>query len=299
MMRHIAALHLVSETAQDTFAATPWAAALATDSALPSVYGLFYSQLNNPMFQSLPYFLQQTGYRNPTDVAASNWQFSKGGAPNNLFQDLSASPELAVHFHDTMKCHSRYNLTPWPDVYPTETVVAAASSEPYRHRPLVVDIGGSKGHDLESFRARHPDVPEASLVLQDLPEVLAGLQLDAAIRPQAHDFFTPQPVSGARVYFLHNVLHDWPDDKAAAILGHTAAAMERGYSRLLVHESLISAVRPLARVTTSDITMMACLSAKERTEEEWRRLVEGAGLRVVKFWGPVHSVESIIEAELA
>jgi hypothetical protein len=75
--------------------------------------------------------------------------------------------------------------------------------------------------------------------------------------------------------------------------------MEPGYSKLLIHESLVSSVKPLARVTTSDITMMACLGAKERTEVEWQSLVESAGLKVLNIWRPPHSVESIIEAELA
>jgi hypothetical protein len=125
------------------------------------------------------------------------------------------------------------------------------------------------------------------------------LTIDDTISIHPHDFFEPQPVKGARVYFMHNVLHDWEDTQAKQILSHLAEAMEPGYSKLLIHESLVSSVKPLARVTTSDITMMACLGAKERTEAEWRALVESAGLKVLNIWRPPHSVESIIEAELA
>ena len=75
----------------------------------------------------------------------------------------------------------------------------------------------------------------------------------------------PQPVKGARVYFMHSVLHDWPDGSGEKILKNVASAMEKGYSRLLIHESLISSIKPLARVTTSELTMMVCLAAKERT----------------------------------
>jgi hypothetical protein len=198
-----------------------------------------------------------------------------------------------------MQCHSKYNLTPWPEVYPTDTILSAGTEKP--DRALVVDIGGSKGHDLEKFNLRHPDIPEGSLILQDLPEVVQDLKLSnlsTAITAQAYDFFTEQPVKGAAAYFMHNVLHDWVDEKAIAILKNVAAAMEKGYSKLLIHESLISAVKPLARVTTSDITMMACLSAQERDEGEWRSLIERAGLRVVKIWRPAQSVESVIETEV-
>ncbi|KAG6000380.1 hypothetical protein E4U21_005543 [Claviceps maximensis] len=296
MLRQISGQHLVTETAEDTFAPTAWARALAEDRCLPSTYGTFYSELNVPMFVSLPSFLRHTGYENPTDVAAGNWQFGPGTS-RGFFEDLSTRPERTSHFHDAMKCHSQYNLAPWPEIYPTDTIVLAGRSKP--ERKLVVDVGGSRGHDLEKFLARHPDIPAGSLILQDLPEAVRNLQLPKAIQSQEYDFFTEQPVKGARAYFMHNVLHDWADDKATVILEKVARAMERGYSRLLIHESLISAVKPLARVTTSDITMMAALSAKERDENEWRTLIERAGLRIVKIWRREESVESVIEAEVA
>lgn len=296
MMRQVSGQHLVTETAEDTFAPTPWAKALAEDPALTSVYGKFYSRLNGPMFMSLPYFLKERGFNNPTDGTDCNWHYWKD-TKDGFFHDVTAEPELAAHFHDAMQCHSKYNLTPWPEVYPTDNILIAGKAKP--DRALVVDIGGSKGHDLEKFYVRHPDIPNGSLILQDLPEVVKDLKLSKAISPQGYDFFTEQPVKGAAAYFMHNVLHDWTDEKATSILKTVAGAMEKGYSRLLIHESLISAVKPLARVTTSDITMMACLSAQERDEGEWRKLIENAGLKVVKIWRPAQSVESIIEIEVA
>jgi hypothetical protein len=296
MMRQISGQNLVTETAQDTFAPTPWASALASDPALAGVYGEFYNQVNTPMFRSLPYFLASNKFKNPTDISTGNWQYGKESG-NNFFQDMPLKPDMARDFHAAMQCHSKYNLTPWPEVYPTDTVLDAAKEK--EGSKLVVDVGGSKGHDLEKFLARHPGIPAGSLVLQDLPDVVKDVKLDAAISVEAYDFFQEQPVKGARVYFMHNVLHDWTDDLAIKILQNTAAGMEKGYSRLLIHESLVSSVKPLARVTTSDITMMACLAAKERTEEEWRELVEKAGLKVLKIWRPPQSVESVLEAELA
>ncbi|KAM5346420.1 hypothetical protein ACJ41O_009425 [Fusarium nematophilum] len=294
MVRQISGQNLVIETAEDTFKPTPWVHALAADEALSNTYGALYDFVNGPMFRTLPFYLKETGYKNPTDPNDCNWQFLKKEKVN-LFQSLGADPVAAREFNDAMASHSKYNLTAWPEVYPTDTLVADSKAD----RPLVVDVGGSKGHDLEKFHLRHPDIPEGSLVLQDLPDILKELTIPATIAVHPHDFFTPQPVKGARAYFMHNVLHDWEDTQAKQILTHLAEAMEKGYSKLLIHESLVSSVKPLARVTTSDITMMACLGAKERTETEWRTLVESVGLRVLKIWRPPQSVESIIEAELA
>lgn len=317
-MRTVAGQLLIREVAGDTYARTPWARALAEDPSFPGMYGGFYHELNSPLFRALPSFLRATGFRNPTDGDACNFQHWRG-AGSSFFQYISADPALASDFNDAMECHSRYNLTPWPEIYPTETVVAAARPG----RPLVVDVGGGKGHDLRKFLARHPDVPAGSLVLQDLPDILKGVAEvssssssssyppsppsstrgggkgeEEAIVARPYDFFTPQPVAGARVYFMHNVLHDWPDATAARILRNVAAGMERGHSRLLIHESLVGAARPPLRVCVSDLAMMAGLAAHERSEAEWRGLVSAAGLRVLAIWRPAHSVESIIEAEL-
>lgn len=299
-MRCIAGQRLITEVGPDTYARTPWARALHEDKAFAGMYGGFYHELNNPMFRTLPAFLKRTGFKVPTDMSDCNFQFWRGDKDANMFEYVSTNAALTSDFNAAMECHSKYNLTPWPDVYPTDTIVAAAKPGV----PLVVDVGGGKGHDIKKFLARHPEACQmpGCLVLQDLPGMLKGVEDELgtpAIKVQPHDFFTEQPVKGARVYFLHNVLHDWPDSVAADILRKLVVSMEKGYSRLLIHESLVSNEKPLARVTVSDITMMACLAAAERTEEQWRELVVSAGLRVVKIWRPVQSVESIIEVEVS
>lgn len=292
----------------DTYARTPWATSLADDASFPSLYGGFYHELNNPMFRTLPAYLKSTAFRNPTDVTNGNFQFWRG-AGADMFAYVGTNPLLTADFNDAMECHSRYNLTPWVDIYPTDTILSAAPPNTTTTTPpLVVDLGGGKGHDLKKFLTRHPALFPGSLVLQDLPAILkdvdpTSLQIGpsgGAITVQPHDFFTPQPATsrGARIYFMHNVLHDWPDSAAQQILRALAPALTPGYSRLLIHESLVSSRQPLARVTVSDITMMACLAAAERSEEQWRGLVAAAGMRVVRIWRPVEGVESIIEVKV-
>jgi hypothetical protein len=294
MMRQISGQRLITEVGEDEYATTPWVERLVADPAFPSMYGEFYKNLNISMFRTLPYFLGENGFKNPTDVANCNWQYMSGKGAN-LFEDLGSNADLRNSFNDAMECHSKYNLTPWPEVFPTKTLLDGAKPD----RALVVDMGGGKGHDLSKFSAHHPEAPKGSLILQDLPGILEDVKTGDDITVQPHDFFQPQPVKGARAYFMHNVLHDWADPEAVQVLKNIAAAMEPGYSKIIVHESLISTLNPSPRVTVSDITVMACLSAKERTEKEWDRLFQEAGLRVVKIWRAVQAVESVIEAELA
>jgi hypothetical protein len=310
-MRAIAGQHLVIEVGPDTYARTPWAKTLVEDKAFPSLYGGFYHELNNPMFHTLPGYLKSTNFRNPTNVNDCNFQYWRG-KDANMFAYVGTNSALTAHFNDAMECHSKYNLSSWVDIYPTDTVLEAAAAkaktagEGATKPPLVVDVGGGKGHDLRKFLARHPDIPKDSLVLEDLADILKGVEEEivrdgaTAIQVRPHDFFQPQPdaTRGARIYFMHNVLHDWPDETALTILKALAPAMEKGYSRLLIHESFVTNEKPLARVTVSDITMMACLASAERSEEQWKGLLEKAGMRLLKIWKAADSVESIIEAEV-
>ena len=94
------------------------------------------------------------------------------------------------------------------------------------------------------------------------------------------------------------MLHDWPDANASEILGNLASATQRGYSRILVHETVISSTKPHPHTTTSDLTMTMAASAMERTEQMWRELAGSAGLKVAKIWTAAGTVESVIELEL-
>lgn len=299
----MAAQHLLTEVGEDAYAPTAWSETLARDAAFPATYGNgFYYDLSVGAYQSLPAYLARTGFRNPTSATDGNFQQLLGSG-TDYFKYATARPPAEKEFNDVMECRNRHHLQPWIDLCPTPELIVAPARARGDGRPWLVDVGGGKGHDIEKFRRRHAaELPAegGALVLQERPDLAEDMAaLDPAITFMPHDFFTPQPVRGARAYYLHSVLHDWHDGDAVRILASLAGALERDYSRVLIHESVVSAVRPQARVTTADLTMMAILSAKERTEEEFEKIITAAGLRVRHIWRPPHSPESIIEAELA
>ncbi|KAI0897903.1 S-adenosyl-L-methionine-dependent methyltransferase [Annulohypoxylon nitens] len=294
IVRQLAAQHLLIETAEDTYAPTPWATTLGTDPSFPALYGALYHDITVVVFGGMPSFLKKTGYKNPNDDKNGVIQHVKG-PDASFFGYIVADPIRNKDYTHAMECHSKGNMVSWTDLYPTATILKDVKPG----RALVVDIGGSKGHDLEKFRLKHPDIPEGSLVLQDLPGVLQDVHIShTIISKQPYDFFTPQPVKGARAYFLHTVLHDWPDDVAVEILKVVAAAMEKGYSKLLIHEGMVENIKPSLRTTTSDLTMLACHSSAERTVKEWGGVLNRAGLEIVKIWKQPAAWEGIIEAEL-
>jgi hypothetical protein len=265
-----------------------------------------FHHINTEVFNKLPTYLKSIEYKNPSDPKNCNFQLAYNGA--SPWEVFSATPELNKSFNQGMESHSRFNLHSWTSIYPTETIVEAAKEKAAQSGTtegvLVVDVGGNKGYDLEKFRVANPDAcQKGSLVLQDLPDVLKDVPegLHGAIKPVPYDFFTEQQTKGARAYLMHNIIHDWDDNSAVKILKNVSAGFEKGYSRLLLHESVVDEVKPKSKVTTSDLHMLAVFSSKERTEAEWNDVLNRAGLRLIKVWRPqaIDLAECIIEAELA
>lgn len=65
-----------------------------------------------------------------------------------------------------------------------------------------VDVGGGKGHECQLLLEKFPDM-RGKLVVQDLPFVIDDIRhLDSRVEKMYHDFTKPQPVKGARAYFL-------------------------------------------------------------------------------------------------
>ena len=112
-----------------------------------------------------------------------------------------------------------------------------------------------------------------------------------------HDFFTPQPVIGARAYFLHSILHNWPDEKARDVLTNLKPAMRKGYSKVLIMDIVLSD-ESQALSYAVDIRMLWNFGVAERSEREWKTLIDSVGLEVAKIWNPLSDEASIIELEL-
>ena len=91
------------------------------------------------------------------------------------------------------------------DFYPVQTsLIRGARID--ADAVLLVDVGGSLGHDLVEFRRKHPRAP-GRLVLQDLPAVVEQVkEIEDGIESMAHDFFTDQPIKGTSIF--NSVCHD-------------------------------------------------------------------------------------------
>lgn len=74
--------------------------------------------------------------------------------------------------------------------------------------------------------------------------------------------------------------------------------MVLGYSKLLISNLIIADQDPSVRQCGLDIAMLQLHSGSQRGEHEWAKLLDQAGLRIIKFWHPPGDGDGIVEAEL-
>ncbi|MFO7286508.1 MAG: methyltransferase [Gammaproteobacteria bacterium] len=156
----------------------------------------------------------------------------------------------------------------------------------------IADIGGGHGHLL---RAILEHVPHATGVLFDLPQVVAEIAhlRSARFETIAGDFFT-DPLPAADTYLLMDLLHDWPDDRAARILAALRRAAPVG-ARALIVEALIGEGPGREFGKVLDVIMLATTGGRERTVSEHEELLRSVGFELERVI-PTRSNYSIVEA---
>ncbi|KAJ6191179.1 Winged helix-turn-helix transcription repressor DNA-binding [Penicillium mononematosum] len=262
---------------------------------------LFCYDATRKSFNGLPAYFKENAYRSLT-LGGRDGPFQEAhGTGLPFFEWAVATPPQLQHFNSFMSAY-RAGKANWFEegFYPVyQQLVCGFDAEV--SESLLVDVGGGRGHDVAAFVALYRSLP-GKVVLQDRESVVASILECAEGRSfevQAYDFFTPQPVKGARAYCFHSVLHDWCDEDVVRILKNLVPALVRGYSRVLFNEIVISEEKPTLAATSMDMMMLAHFLARERTEVEWREILKRVGLRVVKIYTYPGVAESLIEAELA
>lgn len=223
---------------------------------------------------SLPKYLQEVHYQNPTDPSRTAFQLGHG---------TMLTPEPWAKEHPGVlqslgrwMAVQRQGEPSWLDVFPKERLMQLAkSSSP---TPLFIDVAGGLGDQCLAVRA-FCAISSRGIVLQDLAPLIeaASAAREAGIECIAHDMWTGQPQKGAAIIYMRNVLHDYPDARAVELLRLQMQAMEDS-SILVVDEIVMPQSGVHWHAADLDMAMMASLAARERTAELWQRLFAQAGL---------------------
>lgn len=200
-------------------------------------------------------------------------------APGGLWAYLQRHPDEARTFDEAMTAKARADIAAVLDAYD------------FRSFRTIADIGGGRGHLLQAILDA---APSARGVLFDLPPVIESLDV-ASPRLTFHsgDFFV-DPLPTADAYVLMEIIHDWPDGQALAILRAIRRAAKPGAVVLVIEATVPD--HPDPRVHTLDLIMLAVTGGRERTAGQLGRLFHEAGFHlsaVVDTAGQVRVVEAV------
>ncbi|KAL8909686.1 MAG: hypothetical protein Q9171_004931 [Xanthocarpia ochracea] len=269
-LRLMAANHIIEETGQDRYTPTTFSLSMGDRSTLVAPALRIRTDHIAQCAMHWPDFLAKTDYRKPVDDKNSCY-IDAFPEKKSFFERWSANPvhqESFSFFMDLWGKHKR----PWPQFYDTNMLLEGANMSD--GSAFIVDVGGHHTIDLLRVLENHPDLPAGSLVLEDLPQVVASVQFTTdKIRIVGHDLFGPdtvQPVKGSRAYYMHSVLHDWSDETSVKILKQVAAVMKPGYSKVLINEIVIPATGNSYIQAGLDCLVLQA-SANERTEAMWNK----------------------------
>jgi O-methyltransferase len=203
-----------------------------------------------------------------------------------LFPYLATHPRAAALFHEAMSGFSDRETTAILEAYD------------FSGLSKVVDVGGGHGALIAALLNTHQNLYGVILDLETAADGARQLLAQAGVAQRAvfvpGDFFSKVP-RGGDAYVLKSVIHNWDDEAATKILRACRQAM-RSDARLIAIERVIPPGNAASEAKLFDINMLVSVGGQERTEDEYRSLFRGAGLRltrIVQTRSPLSLIEGV------
>lgn len=289
VMRVLTSSYIFTETAPENYAHNHLSRILSD----PANRAHFYIQNNilGSAGASLGQYLESHNLASPVSHDDTPFQFALN-TKLDFWAYLHESPSRSKIFNESMQSSAIVGASGVPPFPFTEL-----GCEP--DDVLLVDIGGGKGQVLKSVLATYTDI-KGRMLLQDLPAVIADAEqsgdLPVSISTMPHDFFMPQPIKGAKAYYLRRILHDWGNEASKAILRNIVPAMGLG-SRILINELVLPDQGCERRMAMNDMVMLS-FGGMERSKSQWLELLGDVGLSIKKIWRKEGENLAVIEAVL-
>ena len=318
IMRLLTLYGYATETAPATYVANQHTMALGSpDGGVASWLIHNFDQSMGIMHKSVPYFAEH-GYAFPTnDRVGPAQDYNKTDKTSyELWED---QPKVIANFQNFLRA-MMHAVSPWFVWMNAAERIKQCRQEAKTEETsdvLLVDVGGGSGTNVRAFRDYLQNAGiKGRLIDEDLEHVIkeARVAEDAAVKEEPgsasstvqieyvpHDFLTPQPAvaQGALFYYVRYILHNCADDRSAALLARIAAAMNPGYSRLLINERVLRSMGNGLQASGLDLIMGIMHAARERTFEEYEELVTNAGMKVVAWHKCSDAGEDVVECMLA
>ncbi|MCL7041057.1 hypothetical protein MKW94_025779 [Papaver nudicaule] len=202
-----------------------------------------------------------------------------------IWDFASANPQFNRLFNDAMRCATEIIINPMLVEY----------KDGFNGIESLVDVGGGTGTMIAEIVKANPHIRGINF---DLPHVLATAPEQPGVEHVGGNMFVDIPEADAVI--MKWILHDWGDEDCVKILSNCRKAIaKKKNGKVIIVDSLL---RPDGdgsfdkTVSAFDLVMMAHTSGgKERTETEWKMLLNSSGFPRYNII-QIRAFPSIIEA---
>jgi hypothetical protein len=218
--------------------------------------------------------------------------FRRDSPDADAFTNMAKDPESAANFDKAMA------------TFAPLTAAAVAATYDFSIFGKVADVGGGNGALLIGILKANPSlrgiVFDQPHVTERAKEQVAAAGMADRCEVVGGSFFEEVP-RGADAYMLKHVIHDWNDERAAAILKTCRAAMP-SHGKLLIVEGVYPARIDQSMegrgAAANDLNMLVCTGGRQRSEAEFRDLFAASGFRLTQVV-PTPARVCVIEGERA
>lgn len=152
----------------------------------------------------------------------------------------------------------------------------------------IVDVGGGEGNFLAKLLAKNPTQQG---ILFDQPNVIKQAitifnqyQIGARVKAIGGDFFQSVP-AGGDAYIICRTLLNWDDTDAVKIINKCHEVMTSDSTLLVIDFVVPQKGHPQYEFgIINDLNLMACVNSTNRTEQEWRNLIEKSAFTLKQIY---------------
>jgi hypothetical protein len=262
LLRTLAAVGITTEPEPGRFGLTDVGTLLRSD-VTDSLYAftrMFCHQVFFASWQGLAHVIG-------TGQPAFDQAFGK-----DIYSYLADHPQLSTLFNEAMSQESRISAEQFATAYDFSEV------------KTVVDLGGGDGTLLASVLSAHPHlrgiVFDSPSGVAQAGAVLADAGVADRCEVHAGDFFQAIP-TGGDLYVIKSVFQDWDDEAAREILRTCRSHMPQTATLLIVGSVLPETASPAEPIVFfTDLNMLVNSGGRERTESEFRAVLEDSGFKI-------------------
>ena len=252
--------------------------------------------VNHVMFESYLGYIHLDEATLGKEGTMSSFEKFSGGPPFWAWLDAPGREHAISNFNSLMVDFTKRQLPP---------ILESFDWKGLGDNVRVADIGGGKGHlvkaivDEKKNETIKPIVFDTENMISDAKEFWKDHVGTHEASLVTGDFFKSVPE--ADVYILKHIIHDWNDEKSIEILKTVhATASKVSNAKLLIIEYVLDETKPLnIHDAFLDIQMLAMVDGKERSEAQWKSVLEASGFELRKIHAAPGAKISILEATCA